>query len=82
MTKPRIDRQAWLASLENADEPSVEIDAEANAIYVTCAKGRVATSCDAECTVVVDEDKDGNILGMEILGPKNVDGIYDGENVT
>jgi uncharacterized protein YuzE len=45
----------------------VDIDCDAQAVYVTLAGGRVARTVRLADGVLVDEDADGHPLGMEVL---------------
>ena len=50
---------------------SVEYDPEANAIYIRIKKGEVETSEPLSDDIIVDLDKNGEVLGIEILLPKS-----------
>jgi uncharacterized protein YuzE len=45
-------------------------DPEANAAYLRFGKGSVAESAELTPGVVLDYDKDGRIVGMEVLGAR------------
>lgn len=54
----------------------IHYDPKADAVYIELAKGKYEVSREISESVVVDEDKNGKILGVEvldvskILGPK------------
>jgi len=50
---------------------SVEYDPEANAIYIRIKKGEVEVSEPLSDDIIVDLDKNGEVLGIEILLPKS-----------
>ncbi len=49
---------------------SVEFDAEVNAMYIRFKKGKVDKSEPLADNVIVDVDKNGKAIGIEILLPK------------
>ena len=50
---------------------SVEFDSEVNAMYIRLKKGKVDRSERLADNVIVDVDKKGEAIGIEILLPKN-----------
>lgn len=44
-------------------------DSKAKALYLTLKKGNVASTIKLKDDVVVDVDKSGNVLGVEVLNP-------------
>jgi uncharacterized protein YuzE len=50
---------------------SVEFDPEANALYIRIKKGEVEISEPLSDDIIVDLDKNGEVLGIEILLPKS-----------
>jgi len=49
---------------------SVEFDAEVNALYLRFKKGKIEKSEPVADNIVFDLDKDGEIIGIEVLLPK------------
>jgi len=49
---------------------SVEFDSEVNAMYIPFKKGKVDKSEPLADNVIVDVDKNGKAIGIEILLPK------------
>jgi uncharacterized protein YuzE len=49
---------------------SIEFDSEVNAIYIRFKKGKVDKSEPLADNVIVDVDKNGKAIGIEILLPK------------
>ena len=49
---------------------SVEFDSEVNAMYIRFKKGKVDKSEPLADNVIVDIDKNGKAIGIEILLPK------------
>ncbi|MCZ7401409.1 MAG: DUF2283 domain-containing protein [Candidatus Methanoperedens sp.] len=49
---------------------SIEFDSEVNAMYIRFKKGKVDKSEPLADNVIVDVDKNGNAIGIEILLPK------------
>lgn len=49
---------------------SIEFDSEVNAMYIRFKKGKVDKSEPLADNVIVDVDKNGKAIGMEILLPK------------
>ncbi len=52
---------------------SVEYDPSCNAFYIRIKKGKVAESEPLSDNVIVDINQEGEILGIEILGSKQID---------
>ena len=50
---------------------NINYDKIADAIYMTLRKGKVAKTVEMEERLVVDVDKKGNILGIELLDAGN-----------
>ena len=44
-------------------------DSKAKALYLTLKKGTVASTIKLKDDVIVDVDKSGNVLGVELLNP-------------
>jgi len=51
---------------------SIKHDKEARAVYIYASKKKIATTQEISSNCLVDLDKAGNIVGMEILGVKSV----------
>ncbi len=49
---------------------SIEFDSEVNAMYIRFKKGKVNKSEPLADNVIVDVDKNGKAIGIEILLPK------------
>ncbi|MBI2410032.1 DUF2283 domain-containing protein [Candidatus Kaiserbacteria bacterium] len=49
----------------------INYDKIADAIYMTLRKGKVAKTVEMEDRLIVDVDKKGNILGIELLDAGN-----------
>ena len=45
----------------------IQLDPEADALYLTLKRGRVAKSREVEPGVVLDLDRSGRVLGIEML---------------
>lgn len=45
----------------------IHYDSKVDAVYIELAKGRYEVSREISDSVVVDEDKNGKVLGIEIL---------------
>lgn len=52
---------------------SLEYDEESNALYIKLKKGKVAESEPISDNLILDIDGKGEIVGVEILGPKPLD---------
>jgi len=52
---------------------SLEYDADSNALYIRLKKGKVAESEPISDNLILDLNKKGEIIGVEILGPKPID---------
>lgn len=51
----------------------IQYDSKVDAIYIELAKGKYEVSREVSESVVIDEDKDGRVLGIEILdASKNI----------
>jgi uncharacterized protein YuzE len=51
---------------------SLEFDDEVNALYVRLKKGKVSSAEPLADNMAVDLDKDGNVLGLELLLPQEI----------
>ncbi len=49
---------------------SVEFDAEVNALYLRLKKGKIEKSEPVADNIIFDLDKNGEVIGIEILLPK------------
>lgn len=49
---------------------SLEYDEESNALYIKLKRGKVAESEPISDNLILDLNKKGEIIGVEILGPK------------
>lgn len=45
----------------------IKYDKKVDAVYIELAKGKYEVSCEISDSIVVDEDKNGKVLGIEIL---------------
>lgn len=64
--------------------PRVTYDRNADAVYVTLRRGRVARTASLDSSRTVDYDTHGAVLGVEILGVSeglDLNGIPEGELV-
>lgn len=52
----------------------IHYDPKADAVYIELAKGKYEVSREVSKSVVVDEDKNGKILGVEVLDVSEVFG--------
>ena len=52
----------------------IHYDPKADAVYIELAKGKYEVSREVSDSVVVDEDKNGKILGVEVLDVSEVFG--------
>lgn len=50
---------------------NINYDKVADAVYMTLRKGKVSKTVEMEDRLIVDVDKKGNILGIEILDAGN-----------
>jgi uncharacterized protein YuzE len=51
---------------------SLEFDDEVNALYVRLRKGKISSTEPLADNIAVDLDKDGNLLGLELLLPQEI----------
>lgn len=51
---------------------SLEYDDEVNALYVRLRKGKVSSTEPLADNMAIDLDKEGQILGLELLLPKEI----------
>lgn len=60
----------------------IQYDPKMDAVYIELAKGRYKVSREISDSVIVDEDKNGKILGIEILdATKNIE-AFDPQGTT
>ncbi len=60
----------------------IRYDAKVDAVYIELAEGKYEVSREISDSVIVDEDKKGKILGIEILdASKNIE-AFDPEKTT
>ncbi len=62
-------------TVHGGNPPTIEIDSQASAIYIRFKHAPVARSIDQqspERTIVLDLDKDGEVVGIEAVGPMDV----------
>jgi len=52
---------------------SLEYDTDSNALYIRLKRGKVAESEPISDNLILDLNKKGEIVGVEILGPKPID---------
>lgn len=52
---------------------SLEYDTSSNALYIRLKKGKVTESEPISDNLILDLNKKGEILGIEVLGPKPID---------
>jgi len=60
----------------------IRYDSKVDAIYIEFAKGAYEVSRVVSDAVVVDEDKNGNVLGIEILDAKKHIAAFDPHNTS
>lgn len=58
----------------------INYDPKVDAVYIELAKGKYDASREISDSVVVDEDKNGKILGIEILDAKKNITAFDPQN--
>lgn len=58
----------------------MQYDPKVDAVYIELAKGKYEVSREISDSVVVDEDKNGKILGIEILDAKKNITAFDPQN--
>ena len=59
-------------TVQGNDPPTIEIDSQASAIYIRFKHAPVARSIDQQLpkrTIVLDLDKDDEVVGIEAVGP-------------
>ena len=62
-------------TVRGSNPPTIEIDSLASAIYIRFKHAPVARSIDQQSpdrTIVLDLDKDGEVIGIEAVGPLDV----------
>lgn len=47
---------------------TIEYDTDAEAVYIRLSSGDVAETVEISATLYIDVDKDGNLIGVEVLG--------------
>jgi len=52
---------------------SLEYDASCNALYIRLKRGKVAESEPISDNLILDLNKKGEIIGVEVLGPTPID---------
>jgi len=52
---------------------SLEYDSSSNALYIRLKKGKVAESEPISDNLILDLNKRGEIIGVEVLGPTPID---------
>jgi len=52
---------------------SLEYDSSCNALYIRLKRGKVAESEPISDNLIIDLNKRGEILGIEVLGPTPID---------
>ena len=52
---------------------SLEYDESCNALYIRIKKGKVAETEPVSGNLILDLNKKGEIIGVEILGPTQID---------
>ncbi len=55
----------------------IHYDPKVDAVYIELAKGKYEVSREISDSVVVDEDKNGKVLGIEILDAKKNISAFD-----
>lgn len=58
----------------------INYDKSANAVYIQIKKGKISKTVEVSKSVVHDIDKDGNVLGIEILNASKLFSLKDLEN--
>lgn len=58
----------------------IHYDPKVDAVYIELAKGKYEISREISDSVVVDEDKNGKVLGIEILDAKKNISAFDPQN--
>ncbi len=51
---------------------SLEFDNEANALYLKLGKGKISSTEPLADNMIVDLDKNGKVLGLELLLPSKI----------
>ena len=52
---------------------SLEYDTDSNALYIRLKRGKVAESEPISDNLILDLNRKGEIIGVEVLGPKPID---------
>jgi len=60
----------------------IHYDSKVDAMYIELAKGKYEVSREISDTVVVDEDKNGKVLGIEILDATENIPAFDPKHIT
>lgn len=58
----------------------IQYDSKVDALYIELAKGKYDASREMSETIIVDEDKKGNVLGIEILEASKTIPAFDPHN--
>lgn len=58
----------------------IHYDPKVDAVYIKLAKGKYEVSREISDSIVVDEDKKGKVLGIEILDAKKNIAAFNPEN--
>jgi len=68
------------AKFQLKNNMKIHYDSKVDAVYIELAKGKYEVSREISHSVVVDEDKDGRVLGIEILDAKKNISAFDPQN--
>lgn len=60
----------------------IRYDSKVDAVYIELAKGKYEISRDVSDVVIVDEDKNGKVLGIEILDATENIPAFDPKNIS
>jgi uncharacterized protein YuzE len=60
----------------------IKYDSKVDAVYIELAKGKYEVSREVSNGVVIDEDKDGKVLGIEILDASKNIPSFDPNNIS
>ena len=60
----------------------IKYDSKVDAVYIELAKGKYEVSREVSPSVVIDEDKDGKVLGIEILDASKTIPSFDPHNIS
>jgi len=59
----------------------IKYDKKVDALYISLAKGKYSDSVKVSENVMVDKDKDGNVLGIEVLDATQNIPAFDPKNI-